>query len=59
MTVMFKPIGGLFNTIRKYLPLQIMHIVIELSLVANSLDPIIYTGAARGVAAVDSGPFFC
>ena len=58
MTVMFKPCCGLFNTIRKYLPLQIMPIVIELSLVDNPLDPIIYTGVNRGVAAVDSGPFF-
>ena len=57
MTAMFKPCCGWFNTIRRYLPLQIMPIVIELSLVDNPLDPIIYTGVNRGVAAVESSPF--
>ena len=43
MTVIFKPIAGLFQSVRKYLPLQFMPITIELSLVDNPLDPIIFT----------------
>ena len=44
MTVMFKPVAGLFQSVRKYLPLQFMPITIELSLVDNPLDPIIIQG---------------
>ena len=44
MTVMFKPVAGLFQSVRKYLPLQFMPITIELSLVDNPLDPIITQG---------------
>jgi hypothetical protein len=46
MTVIFKPIAGLFQSVRKFLPLQFMPITIELSLVDNPLDPIIYTNVA-------------
>ena len=44
MTVMFKPIAGPFQSVRKCLPLQFMPITIELSLVDNPLDPIITQG---------------
>jgi len=44
MTVMFKPVAGLFQSVRKYLPLQFMPITIELSLVDSPLDPIITQG---------------
>ena len=44
MTVMFKPVAGLFQSVRKYLPLQFMPITIELSLVDNPFDPIITQG---------------
>ncbi len=47
MTVILKPVAGLFQSVRNFLPLQFMPITIELSLVDDPLDPIIYTGVAR------------
>ena len=38
-TVLFKPLSGILNQ-RKYLPLHFLPITIELSLVADPLDPI-------------------
>ena len=49
MTVMFKPLAGILKT-RKYLPLQFMPLTIELSLVDNPVDPIIYGGAVASPA---------
>ena len=52
MTVIFKPIAGILQ-VRKFLPLQFMPITIELSLVDNILDPIIYNSNPRpGVGAI-------
>ncbi|MFM7982141.1 MAG: hypothetical protein ACKPKO_22765, partial [Candidatus Fonsibacter sp.] len=43
MTVIFKPSAGILQ-VRKYLPLQFVPLTIELSLVDNATDPIIYPG---------------
>ena len=55
MTVMFKPVAGLFQSVRKYLPLQFMPITIELSLVDNPLDPIITQGGRPDAGAIANG----
>ena len=55
MTVMFKPVAGLFQSVRKYLPLQFMPITIELSLVDSSLDPIITQGRRPDASAIANG----
>ena len=52
MTVVFKPVAGLFQSVRKFLPLQFMPITIELSLVDNPLDPIIPQGTRLGGGAI-------
>ena len=55
MTVMFKPVAGLFQSVRKYLPLQFMPITIELSLVDNPLDPRIIQGVRPDAGAIANG----
>jgi len=55
MTVMFKPVAGLFQSVRKYLPLQFMPITIELSLVDSPLDPIITQGRRPDAGAIPNG----
>ena len=47
MTVMFRPLSGLLQ-VRKSLPLQCLPLTIELSLVDDPLEPIIFGGAAGG-----------
>jgi hypothetical protein len=58
MTVIFKPIAGLFQSVRKYLPLQFMPITIELSLVDTPIDPIIFTDVAEPGANPVANAFF-
>ena len=58
MTVIFKPIAGLFQSVRKCLPLQFMPITIELSLVYNPIDPIIFTTVAEPGANPVANAFF-
>ena len=52
MTVMFKPIAGLCQSVRKLLPLQYMPITIELSLTDNPLDLVITQGDRPGGGAI-------
>ena len=54
MTVMFKPVAGLFQIVL-CLPLQFMPITIELSLVDSPLDPIITQGRRPDAGAIANG----
>ena len=56
-TVLFKPLSGLFSQ-PKYLPLRYMPITIELELVDNMNDPIVYTAAVAPNPIIDPTLFY-
>ena len=51
--VLFKPLSGILNQ-RKYLPIRLMPITIELQLVDNPLTPIVSHMGAQGFADTDT-----
>jgi hypothetical protein len=57
-TVLFKPLAGIFNQ-TKYLPLRYCQIQIELELVNDIFDPIVYTSLTTGTPPSDIGPSNC